>query len=46
MGEKIVLRQKVAHENAWMTFDKSQYERADTEREQINDNQSFRNVTD
>jgi len=24
-----VTRQKMAHENAWMTFDKSQYERAD-----------------
>jgi len=24
-----VIRQKRAHENAWMTFDKSQYERAD-----------------
>lgn len=31
MGAKNVLKQNVAHENASMTFDKSQYERADTE---------------
>jgi hypothetical protein len=31
-GEKTIPRQKVAHANASMTFDKSQYERAETER--------------
>jgi hypothetical protein len=41
MEEKPVLRQKIAHENAWMTFDKSQYERADTGRERVNDKSIF-----
>jgi hypothetical protein len=41
MGEKPVPRQKAVHETAWMSFDKSQYERADTEREQINDKPIF-----
>ena len=31
MGAKSVLKQNAAHENASTTFDKSQYERADTE---------------
>jgi hypothetical protein len=30
-GDKNIRKQKVAHENASMTLDKSQYERADTE---------------
>lgn len=31
MGAKNALKQNAAHENASTTFDKSQYERADTE---------------
>jgi hypothetical protein len=46
MEEKTVLRQKIAHENASRTFDKSQYERADTEGGKSITDGSSKKVTD